>query len=115
MTRKSYHGLRFEPESPRSKTGVLTKADVIALVAMNAGNANADQQKRALEAIVYKVAGITSTTFDPESDRSTAHAEGCRHVGLEIMRVVQDSVAILKSFEAEKAKPARKKTPKTTD
>lgn len=63
-------------------------ADVSALQALARGDADADQQKRALDWIIRKAALTYDVSFQPESDRATAFAEGRRFVGLEVVKLL---------------------------
>ncbi len=67
------------------------KADVAALQAMRRGEANADQQVRALEFILDTICDIDGMSFRPGSDgdRDTAFAEGRRFVGNQIVKLTK--------------------------
>lgn len=63
------------------------EADAGALKALNAGNANEAQQKRALAYIINTLAGTYEETFYPE-ERNSAYAQGRRYVGLQIVKLL---------------------------
>lgn len=63
-------------------------ADAMALKALAAGSANEDQQKRALAWILQKACRLNRLSADPASERATCFAEGKRHVGLQLARIV---------------------------
>ncbi len=56
-----------------------------ALQALEAGTADADQQKRALAWIIYKASGLNEYTYVPDSDQ-TVYLEGRRSVALQIAK-----------------------------
>jgi len=66
------------------------KADVAALQAMRRGEANADQQVRALEYILETICDRNGMSFRPGPDgaRETDFAEGRRFVGNQIVKLV---------------------------
>ncbi len=68
------------------------KADVAALQAMRRGEANADQQVRALEFILDTICDRNGMSFRPgglEGDRDSAFAEGRRFVGNQIVKLTK--------------------------
>ena len=67
------------------------KADVAALQAMRRGEANADQQVRALEFILETICDRNGMSFrpGPDGDRETAFAEGRRFVGNQIVKLTK--------------------------
>ena len=71
----------WEP-APYDDDGLIT----MAIKALAAGNANQDQQRRALDWIVRVLCGTYDLSFRPDSERATAFAEGKRHVGLQIIK-----------------------------
>ncbi len=66
------------------------KADVSALQAVRRGEANADQQVRAMEFILEAVCERNGMSFRPGPDgaRETDFAEGRRFVGNQIVKLV---------------------------
>ena len=72
-------------------------ADAIALKALAEGNAEAEQQKRALNWIVHAAARLNRPSFHPDSERASCLAEGRRMVGLQIMRLVTSTTETLKT------------------
>jgi hypothetical protein len=62
--------------------------------ALLAGNANEGQQKRALDWIITKACGTYDMSFraGPDGDRETSFAEGKRHVGNQIIKLMKLSV-----------------------
>jgi len=71
-------------------------ADAQALKALARGEANADQQRRALKWIVEGACLTYDLSFHPESDRLTSLAEGRRFVGTQIVKLVNIDLARLK-------------------
>ncbi len=66
-------------------------ADMIGLKAMARGDASGDQQKRVLEFIVKELCETDGLSFRPVEmggAQDTAFAEGKRHVGLQIRKLV---------------------------
>lgn len=85
-------------ETPAVGPGFLNKADAIAIKAMAQGEATADQQKRALEAIIYRIACSDDLSFradDHGGDRESAFAEGKRYVGLQLKKLIHTNLDIL--------------------
>lgn len=76
-------------------------ADAMALKALEAGTADADQQQRALHWIVHAGARVNRMSFDPDSPRGSDFAEGRRFLGLQILRLVTTPVEDLER-EAKK-------------
>lgn len=60
-------------------------ADVSAIKALAVGEANADQQKRALDFIIRDLAMTYDETFHSESERASAFMQGRRFVGLKLV------------------------------
>jgi hypothetical protein len=85
-------------ETPVVGPGYLNKADAIAIKAMAEGEATADQQKRALEAIIYRIACSDDLSYradDHGGERDAAFAEGKRYVGLQIKKLIHTRLDIL--------------------
>lgn len=63
-------------------------ADVAALKAVNSGTASADQQIRAINCIIYKIARTYDQPFrsGADGDRETAFACGMQWVGQQIVK-----------------------------
>ncbi len=72
---------------------------VYALKALNVGEATPDQQKLALDFIVYVVSKRNEIPYYPDSDRDSAFATGRLFVGEQILKMLA-----LKGDEIEKAK-----------
>jgi hypothetical protein len=68
---------------------------VSAIQALSRGDANATQQRDALNWIINHAAATYNVTFDPDSDRATAFAEGRRFVGLQLVKLLHLSTAAL--------------------
>jgi hypothetical protein len=75
---------------------LFTEPVVHTLKAWGRGEASAEQQALLLNWIVYSLSGLHHASYSPRSDRDTAFAEGKRHVGLELMRVLKAPVDLLK-------------------
>lgn len=67
--------------------------DALALKALQAGTADADQQRRALDWILQQACRTYDLSYRPGSDRETVFAEGRRFVGLEIVKLLNIPVA----------------------
>lgn len=94
-------------ETPVVGPGFLNKADAMAIKAMAEGEATAEQQKRALDAIIYRVACTDDLSFradDHGGERDGAFAEGKRYVGLQLKKLVATRIDILLGQD----KPTRK-------
>lgn len=68
------------------------EADIYAIRALAAGNANESQQKRALDWIIHRAAGTYDLSYrpgGPEGDRETVFAEGRRFVGSQIVKLTK--------------------------
>ena len=73
--------------------------DVAAIQALVRGDANEEQQKRAIKWIIESAAGTYDQTYWPggdEGDRNTAFAEGKRFVGNTIVKMTRLSTMSLK-------------------
>lgn len=66
-------------------------ADAGSLQALGRGDASPDAQQRALRWIIEKAAGTYEPSYRPggEGERDTAFAEGRRHVGLQIVKLLK--------------------------
>lgn len=65
----------------------LDKADILALKALSACNANEDQQKRALDVILRKICQISDEPYR-DNERDTTFALGKARVAREIMTII---------------------------
>lgn len=66
-------------------------ADVIAFKALAEGKADAAQQRRALDWLIWKAAGAYDETYYPTEqggERDSAFAQGRRFVGLQVVKLV---------------------------
>jgi hypothetical protein len=63
-------------------------ADASAIQALQRGEADAAQQKRALDWIIKTAAGTYNVSFQPGVPDATAFAEGRRFVGIEIVKLL---------------------------
>ena len=61
-------------------------ADTAAIQALSRGEANSQQQIRALKWIVFELSRTYDLSFRSESQRDTDFAEGKRFVGLQIVK-----------------------------
>jgi hypothetical protein len=66
---------------------LLEKADILAIKALDAGNANERQQKIALNAIFNKICRVGRQSFE-ENQATAAFNEGVRYVGIQIHSAV---------------------------
>jgi hypothetical protein len=81
---------------PGTKSGMWNQfdadiADISAVQALNRGDANADQQRRAVEWILKQLAGVQGSTFHVDPNAS-AFAEGRRYVGLKLAQALNLSM-----------------------
>ena len=86
------------PRDPAWMPPAYVAADVEALQALQRGDANPDQQARALEWIVKTGAGAYELSFRSDADggeRETAFAEGRRFVGLQIVKLLSMSGGVI--------------------
>jgi len=84
--------------SPVVGAGIVNKADAVAIRAVAQGDASPDQQRRALEAIVGRIACTDDLSFRAEDHGGmfeTAFAEGKRYVGLQIRKLITTPLHIL--------------------
>jgi hypothetical protein len=84
--------------SPVVGAGIINKADAIAIRAVAQGDASPDQQKRAIEAIIGRIACTDDMSFRAEDHGGmfeTAFAEGKRYVGLQIRKMIHTPLHIL--------------------
>lgn len=90
---------QFEPWKP----AVWEIPDAAAIQALQRGDASADQQQRALKFIVNTLAGTYDGSFraGADGDRVSAFAEGKRHVGLQIVKLANISLAAFKKQPGE--------------
>ena len=87
----------FKPvETPNIFPGA-DKQDVLAIKSLGAGVANEGQQILALKWIVEKACGLYEMSFNEDSERLTAFAEGKRFVGACIQEVLTTPTATEKS------------------
>ncbi|BBP51242.1 hypothetical protein PHLH3_08680 [Pseudomonas sp. St386] len=70
-------------------------ADVTALQAMERGDANADQQKRALAWIINKACWTYESTYSPVSEHDGTFAQGRRFAGLQIVKLLKINAAAI--------------------
>lgn len=86
-------------------------ADVAAIQALVAGQATADQQKRALRWIVESASGAYDQSFVPGEPDVMAFLEGRRSVGNQIVKLMKlDRAALQKAQPKEPAAPKTKGT-----
>ena len=62
--------------------------DTYAIKAVARGEATDIQQRRALNWIIQTLCGTYDLSYRPDSDRDTAFAEGKRHVGMQIVKLI---------------------------
>lgn len=78
--------------------GQLNRADVYAIKQLAAGEATPEQQKRALEAIIGRVACADELSFradDHGGTRESDFSEGKRFVGLQLRKLINVPLDIL--------------------
>jgi hypothetical protein len=72
------------------------KADVAAIQALAKGEANAGQQKRALDWIIMNLCRTYDVTYFPESVRDSDFASGKRFIGQQITKLINLKLGLLK-------------------
>ncbi|ALQ01484.1 hypothetical protein AK973_1035 [Pseudomonas brassicacearum] len=63
--------------------------------AMERGDANADQQKRALAWIINKACWTYESTYSPVSEHDGTFAQGRRFAGLQIVKLLKINAAAI--------------------
>lgn len=84
--------------SPVVGPGLLNKADVLAIKMVAQGEASPEQQKRAIEAIIGRVACVDEQSWradDHGGQRETDFSEGKRFVGLQLRKLISTPLEIL--------------------
>ena len=66
-----------------------------AIQALAEGRADADQQQRAIKAIVEGVCATYELSYSPDSTHDTAFAEGMRHVGMQIVKATKLNMSVI--------------------
>lgn len=64
-------------------------ADIHAFQALQRGDANPEQQRRALDWLINHAAGTYEISFSPDSERLTSFAEGRRFVGTQVVKLLK--------------------------
>ena len=79
-------------------------ADVQAIQALAAGNANEGQQKRALTWIIEQASFSYQPSYWPGEDgrRNTDFAEGRRYVGLQLIKLLHLNISTLRQQDDSK-------------
>jgi hypothetical protein len=78
--------------------GLLNRADVASIKMVAAGEATPDQQRRAIEAIIGRIACADEQSWradDHGGARETDFSEGKRFVGLQLRKLIATSLDIL--------------------
>lgn len=73
--------------------------DAVAIQAVAAGTANADQQRAAMHFIIESLAGAYNMTYCPGGDegrRDSDFAEGRRFVGLQLVKLIKLNISLLR-------------------
>lgn len=89
LTRQPWHPCEWEP------------ADAYAFKALAQGKANEAQQRRALD-WVLRCAGTYEPTFYAGQPDCTNFAEGARHVGLQVVKLVNMPTALIEKAKGPK-------------
>jgi hypothetical protein len=88
--------------------GLLNRADVAAIKMVWAGEATPEQQKRAIEAIIGRIACADELSFradDHGGTRETDFSEGKRFVGLQLRKLITTSLDILTGDDERRSQP----------
>jgi hypothetical protein len=71
-------------------------ADATAIQALERGEADEDQQKRALKWIIENAAATYQLAWEPDNDRASSFEAGRRFVGLKIVELLKINTAKLR-------------------
>lgn len=96
MSRAKQQLLQSEPWKPFA----WEPEDAYALRALQAGTASPGQQQRALKWII-EAAGTYDQAYRPTSSRDTDFACGMQHVGKQVVKLLNISVAAITARERE--------------
>lgn len=77
--------------------------DASAIQALSRGDADPEQQRRALRFIVDKLCRTYDLSFRPSGDRETVFAEGSRFVGLQLVKLIKINLAHFRKKTAGEA------------
>lgn len=75
------------------------KPDASAIQALERGDATPDQQKRALNWIIFHACQTYDFCTNPESDRLSAIFDGRRYAGLQIIKILKINISKMKDAE----------------
>lgn len=81
--------------------------DAHCLQALARGEADAQQQQRALSVIVEKLAGAYEETFVPRESDTSAFLAGRRSVGLQIVKLIKVDLAALRQAAEKTARTGK--------
>lgn len=88
-----------------TKAPAITEADIFAVLAVQAGTANADQQKHCMKWILTEGCRYLAVAPETASDREAAIHEGRRTVGLLITQMGDPGVLKAARDNAKRGKP----------
>ena len=83
-------------------------ADAYAIQALERGEANPEQQKRALRWIVEEACQTYGFSMTPDIDRLSAIFDGRRFSGLQIVKLIKINMSKVKEVRAKKAEKTDK-------
>lgn len=75
------------------------KADAAALQALERGEANSDQQKRALSWIINNACMTYDFCDKPDNERLSAIFDGRRFAGIQIVKLIKINLSLMKKLE----------------
>lgn len=84
------------PPVPADQPAALDVPSVAAIKAVYAGTATEHQQRLALDWIIKKAAGIGGQSYRAGDSHATAFLEGRRHVGAQILSIIELNLDQLK-------------------
>lgn len=94
----------FEREIRDWRLPKLTVDETIALQALHRGEANAEQQKKALAVIIHKICAVYDETFSLDNERLSCWYQGRRSAGNYILKELQIDLRKLREEENERSR-----------
>lgn len=89
MTKKKVTKKAIVPSAPYCFKCDWELVDVTSLQALEKGEANEDQQKRALAWIINQASATYQVAWEPDNERASSFESGRRYVGLKIIEMLK--------------------------